>query len=528
MAVSANLRVFDPFGQTLRVEAMRESWSRSRQELADITRRCVQLYEGDQGQELFRLIDELFASPRLQARYKKLKQTCNHVKPLVQEVATIGKRPVLVRWDTGKDQKIWDRIPKSHMGRTPWEKLIPFLSREKALAKNVLVAVGWDPDHEQLEIQAHYPHTCDVGWYPGNEAWDYPDTLTILGASTPKGPQSLAVVDSGYAGQHWDFEEGVIFTIDPAGEISGDAAIPILNGEPLRPFIVMRSDVPRGRSFWVWDGQRELVTAQAYLDYLWTCEKAQIHEGAFTMPLLKGRWTDEQGKLQEILFDRTEILVAPVDPLGKTEASVEWVGPDSKGVLEAIQNSRSGVVWALAESFHLRGEAVVSDNHGAASGYSLRVQKWALNESHDAAARDTTPELEALVRLIRDTWNVTHPGETFTTSGTFSVLIPPFRSGETAEEELRADKLAVDNGFVPRATVVAKWNADLDAEQIETLAEEASRPSIPDVVSLVTSGIATRDEARKMLGLAPDTESETSGPAADITETTDIGDSTNG
>jgi hypothetical protein len=31
-----------------------------------------------------------------------------------------------------------------------------------------------------------------------------------------------------------------------------------------------------------------------------------------------------------------------------------------------------------------------------------------------------------------------------------------------------------------------------------------------------------------MLGLAPDTESETSGPAADITETTDIGDSTNG
>ena len=496
----AMLTVFDPFGTELRIQAMQECWNEDRKALAGVSKRCLRTYKGHQEEELHAVIDRLFGTERLRARYKTLGRCVNHLKPLVQEVATVGKRPVTVEWSEPADSELWERITTRHMGDRPWNKFLPFLDRRKRLLKNVLVAVGWLPEHDRLSLQTHYPHTCDVGWYPANDSWEDPDTLALFAAS-PRRNESLASTAAA-AGQFFDYRQGIVFRISPDGRLEKENDIPPgPDGKPLRNFATFRSDCPDGREFWIWDGQLELLSTSAYLNYLWTCEQVTIHHGAFRMPLFKGRWADERGRLQEILLDGTEALFAAEDPLGKSPASVEFIGPDTSQVLTAIGNSRHETLWQLAEAFHLRGEAITQDNHGAASGYSLRVQKWALNEAHEAAARDTQPELEALVRVIRNVWNATHDADRFTGAG-FTVRIPAFRSGETLEEELRGDALAVANGFTTRKAVIAKHNPDLSADEAARLAEEGARPKAADVVSLVTSGIITPAEARVLLGFA--------------------------
>ena len=520
MAVT-QLRAWDAFGNQLRIEAMRESWTDSRRELAEVTRRVIRLYEGDQDPELFRRFDVLFKHPRLNARYKELSHTHNVVKPLVEKVATVGKRPVRVIWTTKKDQELWDEISCDRLGSKSWNAFIPFLSREVKLTKNVVVTVGWDAEHGQIELNTHYPHTCDVGWYDGNQAWDYPDTLTILNMPTPQG-QRWDAAPTGFPGQHYDFTAGYVYTITDQGAATDAQPLPIVNGKPLRPYAPFRSTLVRGRGYWVWDGQRELIKGQNSLNWLWTCEAVTIHFGAFKMPLLKGRWTDDQGKLQEILLDQTELLLAPVDPLGKSESTVEWIGPDNGSNLAQIRESRAEVMRDLASSLHMDGEAVVSDNHGAASGYSLRVQKWALNESHDASVETMRPEIENLVSVIRDVWNVSNHGTPFTAAGDFEVIIPGFRSGETQEEEVRADAMAVENGFVARRSVVVKHNPGLTTEELETLLEESARPSIADAVQLVQTGVITTQEARALLGIEERLKGGPDAPGA-----ADPGDSTN-
>lgn len=507
-AIPSLLSVWDPFGTELRIQAWADCWNQDRKDLATISRRCIRAYEGRQTEDLHLFLDAIFSTERLRTRYKQLSRTVNHLKPLVQKVATIGKRPVGVEWDNELDSRLWELVSTRHLG-TPWQKFVPFLDRRKRLVKNVIVAVGWNAAHGRLDLQVHYPHTADVGWYPDNDSWQDPDTLALFAASPPKGETAAATAAA--TGQFFDYREGLVSTIAPDGNLEKQADLPMgPDGNPLRNFTVFRSDCPDGRQFFVWDGQLELLSAQIYLNYLWTCEQLTIHQGAFRMPFFTGGWADERGKLQQIILDGSEALFAPSDPLGKNPAKIDWIGPDTSQVHEAIAGSRHETVWQLAEAFHLGGEAITQDNHGAASGYSLRVQKWALNEAHEAAARDTQPELDALVRVIRDVWNATHPpAERFSQSGTFRVSIPAFRSGETLEEELRADALAVSNNFTTRRAVILKHNPDLSAEDVETLAEEGARPKTSDVVALVTAGVLSSLEARTLLGLG-----EAGGPDA--------------
>jgi len=493
------LSVWDPFGTELRIQALQDCWNQDRKDLAAVSRRCIRAYEGRQTEDLHLFLDSIFGTDRLRTRYKGLSRTVNHLKPLVQKVSTIGKRPVAVEWDNSPDTALWMRV--SAQLSTPWQKFIPFLDRRKRLVKNVIVAVGWNAAHGRIDLNTHYPHTADVGWYPDNDSWQDPDTLALFAASPPKGETAAATAAA--TGQFFDYRDGVISTIAPDGRLEKQADLPTgPDGKPIRNFTVFRSDCPDGRQYFVWDGQLELLSAQIYLNYLWTCEQLTIHQGAFRMPFFKGRWADERGKLQQIVLDGSEALFAPDDPLGKNPAGVEFIGPDTSQVHQAIGNSRHETIWQLAEAFHLDGEAITQDNHGAASGYSLRVQKWALNEAHEAAARDTQPELDALVRVIRDVWNATHPtSERFSEAGTFRVSIPAFRSGETLEEELRADALAVSNNFTTRRAVILKHNPDLSAEDVETLSEAGARPKPSDVVALVGAGVISTLEARALLAL---------------------------
>jgi len=499
--VSLDLRAWDPFGNMLQIGALEESWTDERRELADQTQKVIWLYEGKQDTELFRRFEVLFKHPRLIRRYKELARTDNIVKPLVEKVSTIGTRPVRIIWDTKKDQEIWDEIATKRLGSRAWDKFLPFLAQEVKLCKNILVTVGWDPAHSQIELSTHYPNTCDVGWQAGNQAWDYPDSLSLLNRTTPRG--SGWDLYQGISGQHYDFVTGQVYEISPSGGVSYLSDLPIVNGAPLRPFTVFRSCLVRGRGFWVWDGQRELVSGQTDYNWLWTCEKVTIHCGAFKMPLLKGRWTDPDGKLQEILLDQTEVLIAPIDPLGKDPGTIEFVGPDNGANLQQIRESRGDVMQSLASSFHMDGEAIVSDNHGAASGYSLRVQKWALNESHDKTANQMRPEISALVAKMREVWDLYNPGRRFTDSGTYEVLIPSFRSGETTGEEVDADSKAINARFVTRRSVLAKYNPGLTSEEYNELEDEGEMLTPEQALTAQSQGVLTIDETRAMLGLPP-------------------------
>lgn len=501
----APLTAWDPFGNELRIQALQESWTDTRQQLADVTRSAIRLYEGHQDVELHARLNILFKHPRLNSKYKELAHTDNVIAPLIRKVATVKQARVV--WDTGKDQKLWDEITGRKMGSKPWKSFVPFLCRERALCKNVVVTAGWDEVRGRIELGTHYPHTCDVGWQEGNQSWDWPDTFTLLNMATPAG-QRWNAAPTGFAGEHYDFVSGMVYTIRPDGSVSDSRSLPTVDGDPLRPFVPFRSSLVRGRGYWIWDGQRELIKSQTLLNWLWTCEAVTIHYGAFKMPLFTGRWTDADGKLQEILLDQTEILIAPVDPLGKDPGSVEWIGPDNGANLEQIRNSKTDVKQSLASSLHLDGEAFVSDNHGSVSGYSLRIKQHALKESHDEVVQSITPELENLVDLIRTVQNV-YGAEKFMNSGTFEIIIPQFGAGETFDEEVTADTKAITAKFVTRKSVLTKYNPNLSSDELDELEDEADEFTTAEILQMQLQGVLSSAEAWVLLGIAEKLAEET-------------------
>lgn len=455
------ITAYDPVNASIRFNGWREAWDQDRQDLATLTRRALRLYKGKHQEELQNKLNQLFQSSELRSRYAAVSIKINVLRMLVTQVATIGQTPVVVQWDNDPDQAKWDRIADKGLGLHRWDTVVPFLAQDTEVAKNVAVTVTWNKRHEHIDLGFYYPHTCDVGWKdPQNPDYAHPDFFGILNEPAK------------HAGVFFDVDGGKGYLLSEAGSVTDIQQMPVKDEKTVRPWVTFRAAPPRC-GYWTDDGLEDLVDGQASINWLWTQRAILIHYGAFKIPILDGDWVERDGTLPAVVLDPSKPIKLPEDlvPSNGQKRKLWWDGPDNVANIDAIGKTTYDLTMAMAASLGLHESAITSSNEPA-SGYSVQVNTGPLRVRHRTSRTVFRPQLEELVSVIRDVWDV-YSGDPFSDSGTYRALIGDYWAGTIPRDEVGPDLQLMGESLVSRKTLVRKYNPGISETEIDELIAEA-------------------------------------------------------
>lgn len=455
------ITAYNPFDAQMRFQASREAWDADRQDLADLTRRALRLYKGKHMEELRGKLLKMFQSAELRARYETVSIKVNVLRMLVNQVATIGQTPVTVVWDNEPDQTKWNRLATKLMGLHPWDVLIPFAWKDVEVAKNVMVTATWNKRHSHFDFGFYYPHTADVGWAdPMNPDYAHPDFFGILNDPDKR------------SGLYFDMNDRKGYTLDRTGRISGAQDMPTKDGEVVVPWVTLRAAPPRC-GYWSDDGLEDLVEGQSSINYLWTMRGNLLHVGSFKVPILSGDWVEKDGTEPHIIYDAGKPIKLPEDivPTATGAKKIYWDGPDNAENIREIGKSTYDLTMAMAASLGLHESAITSSNEPA-SGYSVQVNTGPLRVRHRTSRTMAKPQIESMVSMIRDLWDVYNSTDPFSNSGAFSALIGDYWAGTIPRDEVDPDLKLIEAGLVSRKTAIRKYNPGITDAEIDDLVAE--------------------------------------------------------
>ena len=496
------LTAFNPFTAALR----QSSYKLAQQDRSELSRATTELINCYQGNQLCYVRDYLarhIKNPELLRRYQSLAVFYNITRMLVDRVSTLGEVPVRVLWrhkngsPHGPAQRKWDEITTRRMGAVPWDIFLPALARERELTKTVVAAVEWDLEREELILSSYTPNVIDVGYEDGNLRRDCPDYFTILKDEA-----------SGIC-QKWDFSGDTAFVVDVNAlgvEESKPEKYPVIDQEkkrPLVPFVAFRTNIPKD-SYFVWDGQSELLAAQEFVNRLYTALGVQMHYGAFKVPIVRGEWIGKDGQAPQITLDPSEFIQEPFDPLSSdTGPKIRWDGPAVEALIGAYLEMIGHWIEATAASFHLNPSAIRAKNE-ATSGYALQVESAALKVKHQMARTQSLAPLRELVHAMRTVWNYYQPNDQIPEDAEYDIVIPDYGSGVTVREEVDADLALMEKGIKTKRSLILKHNPGISNEEVERMLLEAEDDDPAE---------ETKDDMTEEVPAVPDAESDEEVPS---------------
>lgn len=471
------LTAFDPVQAAL--EGSDSAVARgNRVQLAADSAVLQQMFQGNQLGRVHAWIDTFVQEPSARPRYHDAAVFLNITKFLVEHSSTVGQHPVRVLWRNADDarsenyesQKLWERILRNFLKGVKWREFISSLMVDQSLLKTVVARPGWDAWNDCLELYHYTPDEIDVGYSPGNLNRALPDQYVI----TIEPATRLRV--------RWDFSpcrEGkpaLVTTLEGESVVEKKASevIDPLTNRSLNPFIPFRTRAPR-RSFFVWDGQPELIKAQDFINELYTQLALVLQHGSFRQAILSGPGWGDVVKLPNCI---TIAIKEPEDPLGRESGKekIRWGGPDVAPVIAGLLSAIDHWTDAAALSLGINASAFRVGNE-ARSGMALTVEGASLRDKHARTRNAAEEPLLQLVQAMRYIWNQCRPkGEAaFPDDVEPEILIPDYGSSVTVATEVSADIALKDSGLRSVESLLYKYNPGLSPEAAERMLADAER-----------------------------------------------------
>lgn len=461
----------------------------------------VNFYQGNQRAYLEQHIEATFRETKLQELYKRLIFFANITSLIVDRVTILGKRRAEIKFlnDDGtpneEDQKLWDRVSKKELGHGGFNAFLAALGKYKELCKTVVALPFWDPRADRLRLRFYTPNLIDV-------AWD-------LEVGDPLTPTAYRILlnDQQNRFRVFDFSDpfkGVMYeaigegdvmrqlpTMDGAGRTVKDVALPAVDpnsGETLNPFVPFRTALPL-YSYFIDDGQEQMLEGQRTINRLWTQEMGIMHHGAFQVPILEGpAWTRVEAGPIQLTYDPSQGIAVPSNPGDAVPSTIRWGGPANEGFIQAHLDVTARVAETLVSTFHISANEVIAKANPA-SGVSLFIGNSALKEKQEADSILDEASLEELAWKIVVVWNAHAPEEKgrFSLKGEISAKVPMQPMNLDPKDEVGLDALKCEEGFIDREDVVKKYNPGATPEKIAKIMAQKQPVAPPTTNSLFRS-----------------------------------------
>jgi len=432
----------------------------ARKENAD---QLIAYYRGQHLALLEDYLDTLLSDTTLRATYKSLAAIRNVTRATIHKVAVIGSEPVAVQWDEPEveegaaedeegqpstDQVAWDEWADA----VNWPLFLQTVIRYTELLKTVIVHPYWDEDREAVRLRLLTPNLADVYRLPENRDVARPDYYVFA--------DYLGAVE-GMQYEVWDLVEGRTWVEDASGDLVGEIEdIPAAYEDP---FVVFRRGYPLD-SFWIEEGQEELLSVQRRVNYLLTASNVQVFYG-HQFPVIEGaRHEDEE----PIMLDPSQVTFTGAHD--GTPRHLQWIGPETKDVAEVIAAEIDTELDAVSESFDLPPGAMRATGSQARSGLSIELEHAPLR---DKARRDRLiylPTIRDLVQQIVRVWNAHGSGP----KAEFRLHIPESRYASAEAAKVERDLELIDKGLLKPSEFVMERHPDMgEDDALEYLREVA-------------------------------------------------------
>lgn len=475
------LRAWDPVNGAISASPYFTGVS-NKQALKDASSDLVEMYQGNQMPRVHAWIDLLVKRPDIRPRYHEAAVAFNAVRLIVDRLATIGQQPVRILWrnrdqersDSVEAQKLWETVVNEWMGPSSWDTFTPSLMRRADLCKSAVASAEWDAANDVLMPYYYTPDVIEVDYVPGNLNRAMPDIWRITR------DEASGLVDE------WDFSpcrEGLPGQViqKQGGSDATKAPMELIDPrtkKSLCPFVAFRTDEPV-KSFFIWDGQLEMLKGQDFVNQLLTQLSLVLQHGSFRQMILSGSgWLEKDGAPLGIPNDITVAIKEPDDVLGGTASSkpkVRWDGPDIAPVVKNLLESLGFWLGIMGAANRIDTRSIFSSNEPA-SGYSLLVESSALRLRHNLMRTLMRKPLRDFANVIRFTWNQSAPKglERFPEDVDPEVVIPDYGSAAVSVDEAKTDVELVKVGLRDVESTVLKHNPGLAPERVARLIEQAN------------------------------------------------------
>jgi hypothetical protein len=496
------LTAFDSARASMEVSSYRLGM-KDRETSVKIAAELVNFYEGNQRRYLEEHIELVFKDEKIQDLYKSLIFFANITALIVDRVTILGKKSADIQFlnedgtPNKQDQKLWDHIADEELDNGGLDAFLAALGTYKELCKTVVALPFWDPRANRLCLRFYTPNVIDVAWDLRVGDPLVPTAYRILLNDQQSRYRVYDFSDPAHGITYEAFGQGDtggafqrIPTRDAAGNIIQDielAAQDPKTGLTLDPFVPFRTTVPR-YSYFVDDGQGQMVEGQRAINRTWTQLMAILHSGAFQVPILEGpAWKRQEGKKIELTLDPSQGIVVPSLP-GELVSTIKWGGPANEGFIKAHLDTVAQLTETLVSTFHISVNDVVAKANPA-SGVSLFIGAHALKEKQERSAVLDRPFLRDLVYKTTIVWNAYSPiaKGRFSLKSRILVKIPTMPLSLDPLDELKHDALLVEEGFMLRDDIVRKYNPDANPEKLAQIKAQRELVGPPPINSLFRS-----------------------------------------
>lgn len=495
--MSGGLFAFDSARRSIELSSYRLGF-RDREASIETAAELVNFYQGNQRRYLERHIEATFKEKKLQDLYKRLIFFANVTALIVDRVTILGKRKAEIKFlnedgtPNEADQKLWDRVAKKELDNGGFNAFVAALGKYKELCKTVIVLPFWDPRANRLRLRFYTPNVIDV-------AWD-------LEVGDPLSPTAYRILlnDQQSRFRVFDFSDparGVTYEATGAGDVlrkipTKDAtgksvdqvdlpAIDPATGLTLVPFVPFRTTIPI-YSYFVDDGQEQMLEGQRTINRLWTQEMGIMHHGAFQVPILEGpAWSRQEAGPIQLTYDPSQGIAVPSNLGDAVASTIRWGGPANEGFIKAHLDVTARITETLVSTFHISPSEVVAKGDPA-SGVSLFIGNSALKEKQEAASLLDEGSLAELAWKIAVIWNAHAPAEKgrFSLKGEIVAKVPMQPLNLDPLDEVKHDALKVEEGFIDREDVVKKYNPGASPEKIAKIMAQKQVVTPPSISSL--------------------------------------------
>lgn len=467
-------RAWDPVTAALQ-QSSRDMRQIDARALIENSADLLALYDGNQRFDALREIHKLFQVKESRDLYSRLIDCRNITALVIDRVTTIGKDPVSVTWkfqdgtpDTGLSPQLWEQMAHED---NEWDLFVQTVGRQTELLGTTVPAPIFDIDEKVVRFHLYTPNVFEVMDEDGDSCKD---------------ANRFRIYEDDGEYQLWDFSTDPPTVSQTSGWERGETLDTDIiargpDGKAVNPFTPFRNGFTT-RSYWCDKGQQEMLQAQRDVNMLLTQVRVILHHGAFQVPIAEGPgWytKGKSGKETKLLFDPSQIVTVPDDPVSTKETRLRWDGPANEAFIEAhykaIEQATAGAAMSrgIDPSF-LRASAE------ARSGVSLFIGNQALNDKQRLTRTLMQRSFERFVDAARQTHDffaALHGRPRFPEGVTATVSIPDIAFAQEPAAKLEYDTKAVEAGFISLKDKVREYNPGwTDEEVVAFIAERAPKP----------------------------------------------------
>ena len=448
-------------------------------------------YKGNQLHHLDAILNGQFAHP---SRLKLQKQFSNIVRPIIDQVSMLYKRPPLrklMRAGAEVDGPIADLYGDLQRNAN-MDAVMRTVNRYTNLLQTVAVMAVWR--NERVELDILTPDILNVVQDPKDPTkaaaviieQAYGDSVALDDQANPYGVRKLYIV--------WTPQDHAVFNEQGTfmSELSNEERV---NPYGLIPAAFFRDDLALGE-FWG-EGGDELVNAQEAINVKLTELNQLIKLQSFSIPVFVGDAPPEG-----ITVDPSNFISIPLgDATGRGQPDFKFVSPDPKigdllGVIKE-EVSRIAISYGISpEQFRLSGSP--------ASGFALQVLNQRIDDKRENDAAIYRDAERDLFNAMRAVWNAHNPPARAIPEDV--ELTVDFTENEAPQDPAAEDArwlVRINNGIKSRAD----WLMAVDPD-IKTKDEAIARLAENDAINAKTRRASDVSGMAKALGIGAEPESE--------------------